>query len=252
MLTAAESTTGVTEKGSGNEAAAPPPAPAGRLSTRRRFDAGLDAVRDDLIRMGETAARMVTDAVTALTTADLDLARAVIERDGSVNALDAEVEERVLTLLATQQPLAIDLRFLAMALKIVSDLERICDHAVNIARTALRLTAAGVAYAPLIDLPRLSEAAVRLVRASVTAFAHRDAEAARAALSLDDELDVLYKEAQRDLRALLPEDPQRVVLVSHLLFVTHYLERIGDHAANLAERLEFIETGTPLPTRGDA
>ena len=224
----------------------------GHFTTRRKFDAGMDAVRADMICMGETAAHLLSDAVRALETGDVELARSVVTRDGSVNALDRDVEERTLTLLATQQPLAIDLRFLTMALKMVTDLERIGDHAVNIARTAERLAEAKVAYVPLIDVRRMGEVAQRLLQAAVSAIACRDAEAAHAASALDDELDVLYKEAQRELRARLLEDPRQVPLISHLLFVTHYLERIGDHAANVAERLEFIETGEPLLPRAEA
>lgn len=230
--------------------------------TRHRFDEELAQLEARLCAMGDAAADMLEDAARALTHGDAALAQAVVDRDAHIDDLDRAVEEGALLLVARQQPVASDLRLLGAALKITTDVERIGDHAVNIARVALRLKAAGLDYAPLVDLPRMAEMAVSMVRAVTRSLADRDLAAARAVVRRDDELDILYKEAQRELRAAMqggeagagsasaaPPSPRCVLLASHLLFVAHYLERIGDHCTSIAERVEYQATGRAPRTR---
>jgi phosphate transport system protein len=238
-------------------------APARPLpTTRHRFDEELAQLEARLCAMGEAAAGMLEDAARALTHGDAALAQSVVDRDAHIDELDRAVEEGALLLVARQQPVASDLRLLGAALKITTDIERIGDHAVNIARVALRLKAAGLDYAPLVDLPRMAQIAVGMVRTVTGSLADHDLAAARAVIRRDDELDVLYKEAQRELRAAMQQAegtgvggaaavpaPRCVLLASHLLFVAHYLERIGDHCTSIAERVEYQETGRAPRTR---
>jgi phosphate transport system protein len=152
-----------------------------------------------------------------------------------------------LRLLALQQPvMAYDLRFVGSAMKVVTDFERIGDHAVNIAKVAHRIRYAGIAYEPIVDFPRFQDIVCRMLADVTVAFANRDTMAAEAVIALDDEADVFYKETVRELRLAMTDgrvSSGRVLLCSHLLFVAHYLERIGDHSCNIAERILFMEKG---------
>jgi phosphate transport system protein len=225
--------------------------------TRRRFDHELDALRAKLLLMSDAADSMLADSVSALMTQDTDAARAVIERDEVIDDLDREIEASALLLLATQQPVVgSDLRFLSAVLKVIADLERIGDHAVNIAKTTQRMAADRISYEPLVDFPRFIEIAQRMLNDSLHAFVAHDPGLAHAVIERDDEADVLYREAQREL--LKVSEPigkdfegDCPVRASYLLFVAHYLERVCDHCTNIAERVIFAETGEiVVPERG--
>lgn len=206
------------------------------------------------MRMGTTTEQMVRDAMdSVLTPQDTDqCAIEIAERDNVVDELDQQVEWDALRLLALQQPvMAYDLRFVGSAMKVVTDLERIGDHAVNIAKVAHRIRYAGVAYEPIVDFPRFRDIVCRMLSEVTVAFANRDTAAAEAVIALDDEADVFYKETVRELRLSMTDGrvpPGRILLCSHLLFIAHYLERIGDHSCNIAERILFMEKGK-RPTR---
>lgn len=226
-------------------------------TTRRRFDLELDAIRAKLLSMSETADQMLVQSVQALMAQNVEAAQAVIERDEVIDTLDREVEAAVLLLLATQQPVVgSDLRFLSATLKVIADLERIGDHAVNIARTTRRMAADAIGYEPFADFPRFIEIAQRMLSDALRAFVDHDAELAHDVIARDDEADVLYREAQRELRkTALPlgdtGESMCPVRASYLLFVAHYLERVCDHCTNIAERVIFAETGEiVVPERG--
>ncbi len=214
---------------------------------RTRFDAALDKVRARFVVMGEATGAMVRDAAQALTTGDDALAQSVIARDRDVDELDRAIEAEALLLLATQQPVvASDLRFLATVLKAITDLERVGDHAVNIAGVARRLIAAREPFdRGLVDIGWFAATADVMINDTLRAFAERDLSLAQCVVERDDEADIFYKETQRELRRRMQDEPETVVQGSHLLFVAHYLERICDHCANIAERLAYIETGQP-------
>ncbi|MBC8135058.1 MAG: phosphate signaling complex protein PhoU [Fibrella sp.] len=220
----------------------PAPIAAGIL-TRQRLDCGIDALRGDLVHMMDAASWMLKDAMTALQTGDTTLAESVIERDSEVDELDRCIETRAICLVATQRPVAYDLRFVSTALKVTTDIERIGDHAVNIARVVIRLTKCPTPTPILLEIERMSSLSVQLLQITAEAFANDDSVTAQTVIERDDELDILYREAQTELRYRMIEEPSQSVAASHLLFVAHYLERVGDHCANAAERLDFLVTG---------
>ncbi len=210
-----------------------------------------------MLSMGEAAGQMLKGSVQALITQDIALAEAVINRDEIIDNLDREVEASVLLLLATQQPVVgSDLRFLSATLKVIADLERIGDHAVNISKTTRRMAADGLGYEPLVNFARFFEIADRMLTDAMRSFVAHDASLARDVIARDDEADVLYREAQRELRKTaspLSEESSDScpVRASYLLFVAHYLERVCDHCTNIAERVIFAETGEiVVPERG--
>jgi phosphate transport system protein len=207
------------------------------------LDSGIDALRGDLVHMMDAARNMLKDAMTALYSGDTALAQSVIEQDAEVDELDRCIESRAICLVATQQPVAYDLRFVSTALKVTTDIERIGDHAVNIARVVQRLVKCPVQIPMLLEIERMNSLALQLLQNTAEAFASDDAVTAQTVIERDDELDILYREAQTELRQRMIEDPAQSVAASHLLFVAHYLERVGDHCANAAERLDFLVTG---------
>lgn len=188
------------------------------------------------------AEEMVRDAVTALTKPDLALAAAVVKRDDDVDAMNRDVEELCVRLVALQQPVASDLRLISTALKVVTDLERIGDHAADISKIALRL-GKEYTYQPLIDVPRLAAMATSMLYNSLRALTERDLTLVKRVIDSDDEVDELYAQMKRDLNAAMKKDPSLVPQASHLLFVAAYLERICDHCVSIAERVEFVQTG---------
>jgi phosphate transport system protein len=221
------------------------------MSDRRsRFDAELVALKDDLRAMGEEGETMLASALAILATSPNNDSMAVAHRDAvargeeRVNALEEAVEARCLRLLALQQPvLTIDLRLVSAALRVATDAERIGDHAVNVTKVARRLSDEGIAYRPLAPVERMGALASKAVREATMAFWEVDSERARGVIADDDEIDVLYSEARRELLYAMQEDASTVPLASSLLFVTHYLERIGDHAVSIAEQAVYLETG---------
>ena len=213
---------------------------------RRRFDAELETLRGQLLEMGAATEEMVRDAVTSLVGQDRALAGGIPVRDDAVDDMESAIEARCLRLLTLQQPVfASDLRLISTTLKVIGDIERIGDHAVNIARVALRIAEEMVAYQPLVDIPRLGERARAMLHDTLQAFVHHDVDRARAAIEADEEIDTLYRGMREDLQEAMRQDPTCVGPASHLLFVIHYLERIGDHCTNIAERIIVLETGRP-------
>ncbi len=223
------------------------------LALRHRFDEELLDVRARLLRMGVAAEEMVHDAVVALVRPDLKLAASILPRDDAVDQMDADIEAQCLRLLALQQPIASDLRFIGSTLKVITDIERIGDHAVDIAKIARRMNDEAVFYKPLVDIPRLGDMAGAMLHDALEAFVHHDMVRVDKVISGDDAVDNLYRSMRNDLRQTMQRDPSSVVQASHLLFVAHYLERICDHCTNIAERVAFMETGrTPRPARETA
>jgi phosphate transport system protein len=192
--------------------------------------------------MGTATEEMVRDAVAALVNQDMTLAESIIPRDDTVDRMDQDIEARCLRLLALQQPMASDLRIIGTALKVITDIERIGDHAVDISKIARRM-AQEVAYKPLVDIPRLGEMTRAMLHDALEAFVHRDLARVEQVIAADDAVDALYAQMRQDLQDIMKENPASVLQASYLLFVAHYLERICDHCINIVERVAFIETG---------
>lgn len=206
--------------------------------TRQRFEEDRRNLNRKIGMMGTTAQAMVQDAVAALVSGDVALAQSVVARDSTVDRLDQEIETQCLILLGREQPVASDLRFISAALKVIADIERIGDHAVNISKVALRLQNENRVYTPLVDIPGFGAGITATLQEGLAAFVNADAALAAKVIADDKAADSPYRELRRELRAVMEQIPASVVLASHLLFVAHYLERIGDHAVAIAERVE--------------
>lgn len=206
------------------------------------FSRELRALEEEVAALGAEVGRAVERAVHALRTQDVSLARAVDEADDEINRRRLELEERCLALLATQQPMAGDLRILAAVLLITSDLERMGDHAAGVARLAIRIGREPL-IKPLIDIPRMAELAVAMLRGATEAFLNRDADAARRVASRDDEVDALHDQVHRELFLLMIENPRTITQATYLMWASHGLERIADLVTNVCERVVFVVTG---------
>ena len=204
------------------------------------------ALRADLQRMIHLAKQSLADAVTALQTGDAALAQCVIVRDALVNAQSGAIEVEALCLVGCARPAGSELRFVATAFQIATDIERIGDHAVSVARTAIRLDDAPASTPFPPELSRMARIALRLLCDLADAYGGDGEPAAQRVGSGEEEMDVAYQEAQSELRCRMRCYPNESVAAMHLLFVAHYLERIGDHCAHAAARLDYVRTGRVL------
>ena len=210
---------------------------------RSHFDYELKSLQESMLEMATCADTMLRNAVDALTTGDPRLVSEVIQRDEIIDRFDIEIENRCLMLIATQQPVARDLRVIGTALKVITDIERIGDYAVDIAKIARRLNRAQSLYSPLVDIPRLGEMARAMLYNALQAFVHQDLELVHKVVRDDDDVDRLYHQIRDDLTVRMLNESSRSYLALNLLFAAKYLERVGDHVVNIAERVHFIETG---------
>ena len=206
---------------------------------RHHFETDLQALKNRLLNMGALVEERVHDATHALIERRLDTAERIITSDQDVNELQIEIDERCLRLLALQQPMATDLRLITAAMKINADLERIGDQAVNIAEQAVRILA-HPPLKPMIDLPRMAQIAEKMTRESLDAFVRKDAKLARAILARDDEVDQLKDQVFRVLLTYMMADPGTIERALGLILVSRHLERIADHATNIAEDVIFV------------
>lgn len=209
---------------------------------RSQFNQGLRAVQDDLLRMGGLLDTAIAQAIQCLAERDLDLARRVVVDDAKVNAMRFKIEQDCVTLIATQQPAATDLRFLVAAMNIISDMERMADHAAGIAKIVLRMGDQPL-LKPLIDLPRMADEVRGMIHTALDAYVTRDVDLARSIAKRDDVVDALYEQIFRELITFITEDPHTTTRALYLMFTAHNLERIGDRAVNIAERAIFIASG---------
>jgi phosphate transport system protein len=220
--------------------------------TRELYQKQLRDTQDALLVMGSMVAKAIERSVEALKVRDIELARRVVAEDAIVNRTRFEIEDRCLLLIATQAPLASDLRMLAAVLHITTDLERMADHAAGIAKIAV-MVGGEPPIKPLVDIPRMSELAQEMLHGSLDAFTNRDVEAAVAVSLRDDEVDDLYNRVYRDLLSIMMNDPQKIDRATHLLWAAHNLERIADRVTNICERVVFLVTGhmQEIPTGTD-
>jgi phosphate transport system protein len=206
---------------------------------RQHFEAELAALRNQLLRMGALVEERVHRAVHSLVARREEDARRVIATDDEVNQLQMDIDDRCLRLLATQAPLAGDLRLITSAMKINADLERMGDQAVNVAENALNLIPQPP-LKPLIDIPRMAEVTEKMIRDALDAFVKKDAVLARDVLGRDDEVDDLKDQVFRELLTYMMADPGTIQRALALILVSRNLERIADHATNIAEDVIFI------------
>lgn len=212
------------------------------MQGRRVFHTAMRALEDDLIAMTDLAGNALMSAVAALLDRDEEAARAVVSGDERLNALWTDLERAGLTLIATQSPMAVDLREIVAITHIATDLERVGDHAKSIALAAVAL----VAEPPLgmnVGIERMAELANELLRAELDAFIRRDGELARQAALRDSEIDQLYHRMYRDLLERMARDPGCIDRAQRLLSVAKSLERVGDHVTNIGEYVVFLTTG---------
>ncbi len=210
--------------------------------TNRQYEEDLRGLRAGLIKMGGLVESQIAEAIEALVQRDSAHARAVIARDAEVNRMDIEIDNRCINLLALHQPAASDLRFITTGLKITTDLERIGDNAVNICERALELNEEPQ-LKPYIDIPRMASIAQSMVKDSLDAFMRNDTKLAQQVIARDDEVDRLNYQIYRELLSFMAEDPHKIGLATCVLFVSKYLERIADHATNIAEMVVFMVEG---------
>ena len=212
------------------------------LHTSRHYERDLLDLKDKILLLGGTVEEMIASAMRALLGRDSALARVVINSDPKVDAAELEIDHLCLNLLALRQPAASDLRFITTALKIVTDLERIGDLAVNIAERATELSEEPP-LKPYIDVPRMANAVSTMLHQALDAFVNRDSGQARTVLGSDQAVDDLNVQLFRELLTYMIEDPKTVSRALRITFIAKYLERIGDHATNIAQMVIFMCEG---------
>jgi phosphate transport system protein len=211
----------------------------------RHLDEELNELKGKLLGMAALAEGSISKAIKALVERDKKLADEVIKSDDAINMLDIEVDDHCLKLLALKQPAATDLRFIASAMKINSDLERIGDLSVNIAQRALDLMTQPL-LKPLIDIPRMAQLSQKMVKDSLDAFVNRNAELAQNVCLRDDEVDQLNRQIFRELLTFMMEDAKTITRCVDLLLVGRHLERIADHATNIGEDVFYMVKGKSM------
>lgn len=212
------------------------------METRAAFHKKLREIQDDVLAMGSMVNKAILRGIEALKNRDLELAQQVIADDKKVNRKRFDIEEKCVELIATQQPMASDLRIILAVLNIVSEVERIGDYAEGIAKIAIMI-GDEPPLKPLIDIPRMAEQTVDMLRRSLDAFVSRDAEAARKISDEDDAIDHLYDQVFRELLTFMAEDPKTITRATRLVWVAHNLERAADRVTNICERVVFVVTG---------
>ena len=216
--------------------------------TVKSYDRELDTIERRIAEMGGIAEKMVIEAMDALANADTVLAHKVVATDLRLDALQREIEDLAVTTIARRQPVAVDLRELIGAIRIAGDLERVGDLAKNIAKRTIKIGAEARVPRAIIGVKHMIEVANELLKDVLDAYAQRDAERAREVWERDVDLDALEDSVFRDLLTHMMEDPRNISFCAHLLFCSKNIERIGDHATNVAETVVYLVTGEAMPS----
>ena len=209
---------------------------------RKTFETEIQQVKDDVLLLGSMVEKAIIDSVQALKKRDIKFSERIIAEDRAVNKKRFEIENQLMILIATQQPMAHDLRLLASILEIISELERMGDYAKGIAHINIRMGDQPL-LKPLIDIPRMAQKGVDMLHRALTAFINEDAETAKAIPVEDDEVDALYNQVYHELMMVVIQDPKSIERANWLLWVAHNLERVADRVTNICERTIFIATG---------
>ena len=214
--------------------------------TSREFDEDLKSLSEMIAEMGGLAEQLVGESISALLSRDLAAAQRIIERDRVIDNLQHAVEEKAVLTIAKRQPMAVDLREVVAALRVSNDLERIGDLAKNIAKRVVALE--GQLQPPKLagGVDHMGELVLGQLKAALDAYARRNAQAAIEVCSRDDEVDAMYNSLFRELLTYMMEDPRNIGFCTHLLFCAKNIERIGDHATNIAETIHYLAVGEPL------
>jgi phosphate transport system protein len=209
---------------------------------RKTFETKIQQVKDDVLLLGSMIEKAVLDSVEALKKRDVKFSGKIIAEDKEINKKRFEIESQLMILIATQQPMAHDLRLLASMLEIISELERMGDYAKGIANINIRMGDQPL-LKPLIDVPRMAQKGVDMLHRALTAFINEDVETAKAIPVEDDEVDALYNQVYHELMIYVIQDPRTIERANWLLWVAHNLERFADRVINICERTVFIATG---------
>jgi phosphate transport system protein len=209
---------------------------------RKTFETEIQQVKDDVLMLGSMVEQSLLDSVEALKKRDIKASEKISQFDGEINKKRFEIETQLMILIATQQPMAHDLRLLASSMEIISELERMGDYAKGIAKINIRMGDQPL-LKPLIDIPRMAQKGADMLHRSLTAFVNEDLETARLLPVEDDEVDALYNQIYRELITFIIQDPKTIERANWLLWVAHNLERFADRVTNICERTVFIATG---------
>lgn len=215
---------------------------------QRHFDEELKQLRDRLLAMGGASEQIVGKAVKALVERNLALAQEVLREDAVINQMEVEIEDICLNFMARYQPEAKDLRTVAMIFKIVNDLERVGDQAVNIAERTIDILREPL-LKPLIDIPRMASLAQQMLKDALDAFVNQDVEMARDICRRDEQVDHLNDQIYKELLVFMTQDPKTIIRAMDLILVGRHLERVADHATNIAEDVYYLVKGTTIKHR---
>jgi phosphate transport system protein len=213
-----------------------------KMEMRAVFHKRLREIQDDILDMGSLVSKALLRSIDALKNRNIEIARQVITDEQKVNSKRFGIEEQCIELIATQQPMAVDLRTIIAILNITTEIERIGDYALGIARIVIMI-GDEPPLKPLIDIPRMTEKTVDMLNRSLEAFINRDAEAAKIIIAEDDFVDQLYDQIFRELLSFMAEDPKTITRATRLMWTAHNLERAADRVTNICERVVFIVTG---------
>ena len=209
---------------------------------RKTFENEIQQLKDDVLVLGSMVEQAILTSVEALRKRDIKASQRIFEDDKQINAKRFEIENKLMILIATQQPMAHDLRLLASSMEIISELERMGDYAKGIANINIRMGDAPL-LKPLIDIPRMAQIGVEMLHQALSAFVNEDVETAKNIPVKDDEVDALYNQVYRELMTFVIQDPKTIERANWLLWVAHNLERVADRVTNICERTIFIATG---------
>jgi len=212
------------------------------MAVRKEYVEDLEKLKEEVLRMGELAKESAKNAIKALVQRDAELVSKIIKDNGTIDELEFDIENRCMKLLALQQPMAVDLRTIGTCMKVITDFDRISDLAGDIAGIVIRIADEPHAK-PLIDVPRMSEISQGMISDCLKAFSSGDIKILEDFSERDDVIDALFDQVRRELMMIMIENPRCIANASHLLFVALHLERIGDHACNIASRIIYLVTG---------
>lgn len=212
------------------------------MKARETFDAQLKELKDELLMLGKMAEDALDDAIQALKEQDVEKALRIIDSDYKINDLEEEINDKSIWMIAKEQPVAIDLRRLITALKISTDVERVGDLAVNIAKSVIRIGDEPL-IKPLEDIPKMASIAQKMINDVLQAYFDEDVAKAKAIADVDDEVDQLYGKLIKELLAMMTKRPESIAQITQLSFVCRHIERVADHATNISENIIYLVKG---------
>ena len=213
--------------------------------TRNSFDLKLQLLHQDLLNMSERVERQIENSIESLKNQSIELALQVIDGDDLIDRYEKEIEEKCVRMIATEQPLAVDLRRIFITTKIVTDLERMADHGVDIAQITIQLKNEEY-IKELIDIPKMADIVNKMIKGAIEVYITMNIKLAYEVCEMDDEVDKLYDDIFKELIEIMANHKESVFQCSRFLFVCKYLERIADHATNICEQTLYLETGEKL------